>query len=87
MTDDALDPELPDDERETLQAVGHLLRRDRPVPRAAFRGDLGRRLAAQPPRATRPRRLWGWATASGASGLALLALAAVGLGGAGPLAG
>ena len=55
MTDDALDPELPDDERETLQTVVHLLRRDRPVPRAAFRGDLGRRLAAQPPRAARPR--------------------------------
>lgn len=87
MTDDPLDPELPSEEREALQAFGHRLRRDRPVPRAAFRGNLGRRLATHPSAATRPRRLWGWVTASAASGLGLLAVAALGIVGAGPLAG
>jgi hypothetical protein len=49
MIDPASDPEL--------AAVDERLRRSRPVPAAAFRGDLrGRLLAARGP--GRPPRLW-----------------------------
>jgi hypothetical protein len=73
----AFDP----DERE-LEAR---LRAERPLPSAAFRGDL-RRALLDSPHASRPRRLRLLVTAYAGSGLALLLVAAVGLAGAGPLA-
>jgi hypothetical protein len=79
MTDDdhILDPELAD--------MGEHLLRSRPVPAAAFRGDLRRRLMAdRGPR--RPQRLWLRVAATSGSGLVLLAVAAIGVLGAGPLA-
>jgi hypothetical protein len=75
--DDILEPELAE--------VGDRLRRSRPVPAAAFRGDLRRRLMAdRGPR--RPQRLWLRVAATSGSGLVLLAVAAIGVLGAGPLA-
>ena len=59
---------------------------ERPVPRAAFRGELRRRLAAQG--ASRPvtRRLRLLIAACAGSGAVLLAIAAVGVAGVGPFA-
>jgi hypothetical protein len=55
------------------------------VPAAAFRGDLRRRLLTHQTR-RRPARLWLRVAASSGSGLLLLAVAALGTLGAGPLA-
>jgi len=70
-----------------LDPIAKLLERERPVPRPAFRGELRRHLLGQP-RArqfmpARPRLLVG---AYGGSGTLLIAIAAVGLLGVGPLA-
>jgi hypothetical protein len=65
--------------------VAARLRAERPVPRPQFRGDLRRALIAQRgPR--RPRRLHALIAAYAGSGLCLLAVAAVGVAGVGPLA-
>lgn len=62
------------DERE----LGERLRAGRPVPAAAFRGALGRRLAAlDPGHGPRPERLLGSVTAGLGAGLALIALGAL----------
>ena len=58
----------------------------RPVPRAAFRGELRRRLAAQGASRPATRRLRLLITAYAGSGAALLAIAAIGVVGAGPFA-
>jgi hypothetical protein len=76
------------EERDRLAAVSQRLERDRPLPRAAFRGDLRRRLLSGrrggSEAAVAPGR---WrilvATYSGLGAL-LLAVAAIGLAGAGP---
>jgi hypothetical protein len=78
MTDDRLDPEL--------AQLATRLQRERPVPGAAFRGDLRRTLLSRRV-ARRPARLWLRVAASSGSGLVLLAVAALGVLGAGPLAG
>lgn len=71
------DPELDD--------VAARLEAERPVPRAAFRGDLRRRLMARGrERQSAPARLRLAITAYAGSGTALLAVAAAGLAGIGP---
>jgi hypothetical protein len=73
------DPELRD--------VAARLESERPIPRAAFRGDLRRRLLQRPhdwrsaPAALR-RQIFAYA----GSGAALLAVAVIGIAGAGPFA-
>lgn len=83
-----LPPDLDPSEAGALAIVGDHLRHGRPVPGAAFRGDLRRLLiagAAEPaPRA--PAHLWAWAGASWAGGLALMAFAVLSVAGSGPLA-
>jgi hypothetical protein len=62
---DALTPDVDPEEAEALARIARRLQVQRPVPRAAFRGDLRRWLLAQPGR--RPaadtdrgeRREWG----------------------------
>lgn len=61
------------------------LKRERPVPRAAFRGELRRRLSADD-REPGPSRLRIWIGAYALSGILLLSVAAAGIAGAGPLA-
>lgn len=84
--DSELDPELPAQEREGLVALAERLERDRPIPATGFRGELRRRLLGrlQPGRAT-PARLRALVAAYGCSGFALFAIAALGVGGVGPL--
>jgi len=62
----------------------HRLEASRPVPRAAFRGELRRRLL-QNRAPARPPRLRLMIAAYAGSGFALLAIAAIGVAGAGPL--
>ena len=83
-----LPPDLDSGEASALAAMGEGLRDGRPAPRAAFRGDLRRLLVAGAagPAARAPARLWAWAGASWAGGLALLAFAALSVAGSGPLA-
>ena len=72
---------------EGLDPIVARLESERPVPRPAFRGELRRALlrnAEQRPSA--PRRLRLMIPAFAGSGALLLAIAAIGLAGAGPLA-
>jgi hypothetical protein len=86
-TDPLLDPELSSGERERLAGVAERLETERPIPRPAFRGALGRRLLGQlEPRRVWPRRARILITAYAGSGLSLLAVAVLGVAGAGPLA-
>lgn len=64
-----------------LLALGERLRHERPVPSASFRGELGRRIVHQRVSVNQRRR----ARSLLAIGLALLALAALGLADVGPL--
>jgi hypothetical protein len=82
-----LDPALDSKECHELARVARRLERERPVPRPAFRGSLGRRLSRmlEPDRAP-PRRLRLLIGAYAGSALALLAAAAIGVAGVGPLA-
>lgn len=86
-TDPLQDPELVPGERQQLARIGERLRAERPIPRPAFRGALGRRLLDQlepsRPRSSRVRVL---IAAYAGSGLCLIAIAALGVAGAGPLA-
>jgi len=81
--DEILDPKLGPAEHKRLLEAARLLERERPVPQPAFRGKLGRQLRARSPSPQRVRLLIG---AYAGAGLALLAVVAVGLAGAGPLA-
>jgi hypothetical protein len=84
----------PDDLRADLEAhdaddllpLGDTLRRTRPVPAAAFRGDLRRWLLRDQRAVSRPRRLWLAVAGSASVGSALLAVAAIGVAGSGPFA-
>ncbi len=60
------------------------LTRSRPVPSAAFRGELRRHLVAEAPR--QPARARMLVAVYAGSGFVLLLIAAVGVAGAGPLA-
>ena len=81
--DEILEPKLGPAERERLLETARVLQQARPRPRVAFRGALARRLRA---RSSSPQRLRLLIGAYAGSGLALLAVVAVGLGGVGPLA-
>jgi hypothetical protein len=81
--DEILDSKLGPAERKRLLETARLLERERPVPRPAFRGELARQLRARSPG---PRRLRVLIGAYAGAGLVLLAVVAVGLAGAGPLA-
>ena len=86
MSDDLSDI-LGDDmaERSELEPVIQLLRSDRPVPRAAFRGQLARQLRAAP--AYKPLRLlWLRVASLAAAGALMLGLVALGVDHHGPLA-
>jgi hypothetical protein len=74
------DLDLPED----VLVMAERLERERPLPSAGFRGELRRHLLL--PGGTSPRRIRTLIAAYAGSGLAMLALAAVGLAGAGPLA-
>lgn len=81
------DREPPSWQREEVQWLARRLEQERPVPRAGFRGELRRRLldaADQQP--VRSRRLRFLIAAYAGSGMALLAIVALGVAGAGPLA-
>jgi hypothetical protein len=71
-----------------LTAIAARLESERPVPRPAFRGDLRRRLMIARPGPGRLSRRGALAltAAYAGSGLTLLAIAALGVIGAGPLA-
>ena len=69
-----------------LLSIGERLMASRPVPRAAFRGDLRRLLVDGSPARSRPPMLWARIGASFAAGMLLLAVAGIGVGGAGPFA-
>ena len=82
-----LEPGIEPDEAEALARVALRLTDERPVPRPGFRGALWRHLSADARRAgSRPRRLGSVIAAFSGSGFLLLAIAAVGLAGAGPFA-
>jgi hypothetical protein len=70
-----------------LTDITRRLESERPVPRAAFRGDLRRHLIAiGPSRRTTRQRVRVQIAAYAGSGTLLLAIAAIGLAGVGPLA-
>jgi hypothetical protein len=73
-------------ETDGLRPLVERLVRERPVPRAAFRGELGRRLLAAGTPFSRPRRLRLLIAAYAGFGTALLAVAAFGLASLGPFA-
>lgn len=82
-SDEILDPKLEPAERKRLLETARLLEQARPTPRPSFRGELARHLRARPADPGRLRLLIG---AYAGSGLVLLAVVAIGLAGAGPLA-
>ena len=65
------------DDNVRLRELANELHANRPAPHPAFRGRLLRRLAGHGFPRSRPPRLWLLVTGFGASGAALLALAAV----------
>jgi hypothetical protein len=81
---DELRPYVDSGEIEGIDRVGERLDAERPIPRAAFRAELQGRLASMPS-PWRPQRLGLAVAAYAGSGFLLMALAAIGLAGAGPL--
>jgi hypothetical protein len=72
---------------EDLDAIAERLRAERPVPAPGFRGDLRRQLVVSDrPAPIAPRRLRLLVGAYAGSGAVLMAIAAIGLAGVGPLA-
>jgi hypothetical protein len=70
-----------------LDEIAARLETERPVPSAAFRGELRRRLlATQPRRLAERRRALALITSYATAGLLLLATAALGVLGVGPFA-
>jgi hypothetical protein len=83
-----LETSIHPDQRRVLYRVAERLERERPLPNPAFKGELRRKLAelGLAPRRWQPERLRLQVAAYLAAGLALLALAAIGLSGIGPFA-
>ena len=79
-----LRPYVDSAESEALDRVGERLERERPIPSPAFRSELGVRLSSRR-EPWRPRRLGLAVAAYAGSGLLVLTVAALGLGGTGPL--
>ena len=69
-----------------IDEIARRLEAERPVPRPAFRGDLRRSLVADTERPLALGRVRRLVFAYAGSGFCLLAVAAVGLAGVGPLA-
>lgn len=69
-----------------LEELGERLRRERPVPRAAYRGQLRQNLMREGAPRHRPARLGLLVAACGSSGTLLLVVAALSVAGTGPLA-
>jgi len=84
MTHDDFGPGIPPDERDELERLASRLMAERPVPSAAFRGDLRRQIARAPRRRGAGLRLR--VAAHLVSGFALLAVATLGVLDIGPLA-
>jgi hypothetical protein len=78
---DDLEPGAPED----LIRLAHRLEDERPVPTAAFRGELRRRLLAAESSPSRPARLRLLITSYASAGFALLAVGAASAAGLGPL--
>ena len=76
-----LEPDVP----EELIRLAERLDRERPVPAAAFRGDLRRRLLAGETSRTRPARLRLFIASYAGAGSALLLVGAASAAGLGPL--
>jgi hypothetical protein len=85
MSDDFLDPKAASEEDRVITEMAARLQASRPVPSAAFRGELRRTLLSGRIR-SRPRALWLRVAAASGSGFVLLGTAALGVLGAGPLA-
>jgi hypothetical protein len=84
---DDLPPGLEPAELERMAAIARRLEQARPLPAPGFRGQLRRRLAdAEAAGAMAPRRARSLALSYAASGLLLLAVAAIGVVGSGPFA-
>jgi len=85
-----LEPGTDPAEAGALAATGERLLAARPVPAAAFRGDLRRALLAQAGEQARParapERVRRWIAVNAAAGGGLLLVAALSVAGAGPLA-
>jgi hypothetical protein len=79
------DNDLPPDTPEELLRLAERLQERRPVPSAAFRGALRRRLLEQGARHERPTRLRARIVAFATSGAGLLVAGALSAAGAGPL--
>lgn len=78
-------PEIENDDG--IERLAHRLEAERPVPSAAFRGELRRLLLGRAERqASAPVRIRRLIFAYASSGTALLAVAAIGLAGVGPFA-
>lgn len=83
----ALGDDVPPEQRDALLSLAEALERERPLPTPAFRSALRRRLLADATGSpVAPRRLRALVTACAGSGAALLAIAAIGVAGAGPFA-
>lgn len=81
-----LPPALDEAEREALAETGARLRAARPTPDPNFRGELRRRLLGAPGAGLSPTSARRLSAAYACFGGLLLAIAAVGLAGAGPFA-
>ncbi|MDP2710966.1 MAG: hypothetical protein Q8O56_07085 [Solirubrobacteraceae bacterium] len=76
-----LEPDAP----EELIRLAERLQQERPVPAAAFRGDLRRRLLSSGAQHSRPKRLRLLICAYASTGSALLLIGAASAAGVGPL--
>jgi hypothetical protein len=88
MISDELRPYVDDPERDAIDELSERLLRERPVPRAGFRAELRAQIGAKEAKRApswRPKRLGLAIAAYASSGFVLLAAAALGLAGAGPL--
>ena len=80
------------EKRDDTIEIEHRLEASRPVPRAEFRGELRRHLLTQAGASSRPARVPSQLrarlliTAYAGSGASLIAIAAIGIAGVGPLA-
>lgn len=84
-----LEPGLMEPEVASLMPVAERLERERPVPRPSWRGDTGRYLTSEVETTgqPRPKRFRLLVAGYAGSGMLLLAVALVGVAGAGPLSG
>jgi hypothetical protein len=77
---------MTDEHDPALDQITRRLEAERPVPHPAYRGELRRTLLARLEHRGRPVRVRRLIAAYAGSGLCLLAVAALGVAGAGPLA-